>query len=61
MSVAAPIDKPGFEKEPRGLPLGVGIQNLKKVFGKKKSVDGVSLKMYQGQITALVGHNGAGN
>ena len=27
---------------------------------RKKAVDNVSLKMYKGQITALLGHNGAG-
>ena len=30
------------------------------VFGKKVAVDGTSLKMYDGQITVLLGHNGAG-
>lgn len=28
--------------------------------GKKVAVNGVSLNMYEGQITALLGHNGAG-
>ena len=28
--------------------------------GKKVAVNDVSLKMYQGQITVLLGHNGAG-
>lgn len=40
--------------------VGVAIQNLKKIFGKKRAVDGISLKVYEGQITALLGHNGAG-
>ncbi|GFO39497.1 ATP-binding cassette transporter sub-family a, partial [Plakobranchus ocellatus] len=30
------------------------------VFGKKVAVDSTSLKMYDGQITVLLGHNGAG-
>jgi ATP-binding cassette subfamily A (ABC1) protein 3 len=59
-SLAVPIERPGFEKEPVGLPVGVAIQNLRKIFGKKRAVDGVSMKMYEGQITALLGHNGAG-
>lgn len=40
------------------------INNLVKYFntntGRKYAVDGLSLTMYQGQITALLGHNGAG-
>eukprot|EP01038_Epipyxis_sp_PR26KG_P008312 gene8312-11246_t len=42
----------------------VDIQNLYKEFntatGKKVAVDGLNLTMYSGQITALLGHNGAG-
>lgn len=34
------------------------IRNLKKKFGKKHAVDGLSLTMYNGQVTALLGHNG---
>ncbi|XP_072043597.1 phospholipid-transporting ATPase ABCA3-like [Amphiura filiformis] len=50
-----------FEREPVGLPAGVVIKNLKKVFkGDKVAVNGISLNMYEGQITALLGHNGAG-
>jgi len=36
------------------------IMGLKKKFGDFKAVDGVNLKMYSGQIFALLGHNGAG-
>ena len=40
----------------------VSIQNLTKTFrttegGEKHAVDGLSLDMYQGQITALLGHS----
>jgi len=42
----------------------VDIRNLYKEFntasGKKVAVDGLSLTMYSGQITTLLGHNGAG-
>ncbi|XP_078609223.1 phospholipid-transporting ATPase ABCA3-like isoform X2 [Branchiostoma floridae x Branchiostoma japonicum] len=52
------------EPEPQGLTLGISIRNLGKVFkgstGRKVAVDGLSLNMYQGQITSLLGHNGAG-
>lgn len=49
-----------MEAEPEGLRAGVEIRNLRKVFGKKVAVENTSLKMYDGQITALLGHNGAG-
>ena len=40
--------------------INVHIHGLRKQFGKKTAVDGLSLSMYSGQITALLGHNGAG-
>ncbi|RUS76071.1 hypothetical protein EGW08_016175 [Elysia chlorotica] len=53
-------DTKHFEKDPSGLNAGIKIAQLRKVFDKKVAVDGTSLKMYDGQITALLGHNGAG-
>ncbi|KAK3796087.1 hypothetical protein RRG08_044081 [Elysia crispata] len=53
-------DTKHFEKDPTGLNAGIKIAQLRKVFGKKVAVAGTSLKMYDGQITALLGHNGAG-
>ena len=38
----------------------VEIRNLSKIFGEKNAVDGLNLSMYSGQVTALLGHNGAG-
>eukprot|EP00058_Branchiostoma_floridae_P010060 XP_002595548.1 hypothetical protein BRAFLDRAFT_117471 [Branchiostoma floridae] len=53
-----------FEKNPANLKAGVRIRNLKKTFGsgkkKKTAVGGITMDMYEGQITALLGHNGAG-
>ncbi|XP_071081915.1 phospholipid-transporting ATPase ABCA3-like [Haliotis cracherodii] len=53
-----------FEKEPTGMQAGISIRNLRKVFGrgsrKKVAVDGMSLNMFEGQISVLLGHNGAG-
>lgn len=49
-----------IERDPVGIKAGVQIRDLKKKFGKKAAVDGISLSMYEGQITALLGHNGAG-
>ncbi|XGW15123.1 hypothetical protein V3C99_000981 [Haemonchus contortus] len=50
-----------------GLSKTYGTSIFKKLFdcqfgklGEKKAVDDLNLKMYHGQITALLGHNGAG-
>ncbi|XP_020626914.1 ATP-binding cassette sub-family A member 2-like isoform X2 [Orbicella faveolata] len=51
-----------YEREPIHLSLGVTIENLVKVYkeGKKLAVDGLTLNLYEGQITSFLGHNGAG-
>ena len=36
------------------------IEGLSKEFGDFKAVDQINVKMYDGQIFALLGHNGAG-
>ena len=38
----------------------ISIKKLRKTFGEKTAVDGLSVNLYAGQITALLGHNGAG-
>jgi ABC-type multidrug transport system fused ATPase/permease subunit len=38
----------------------IEIKGLSKYFGEKMAVDALSLSMYSGQVTALLGHNGAG-
>ncbi|CAC5380658.1 ABCA3 [Mytilus coruscus] len=53
-----------FEQDPIRLRPGIQIRNLKKVFktngSMKTAVEGMTLNIYEGQITALLGHNGAG-
>ncbi|KAK4877002.1 hypothetical protein RN001_009508 [Aquatica leii] len=49
------------EKEPTHLTADIQIKNLEKTYGSKKvAVKNLSLNMYRNQITALLGHNGAG-
>ncbi|XP_076468788.1 phospholipid-transporting ATPase ABCA3-like isoform X1 [Babylonia areolata] len=49
-----------FEREPSGLPVGISMVHLRKVFDNKAAVKDSTLTMYEGQITVLLGHNGAG-
>jgi ABC-type multidrug transport system fused ATPase/permease subunit len=39
---------------------GIQIRNLHKTFGDKTAVAGLSMEIFSNQITALLGHNGAG-
>ena len=54
-----------FEPEPSEEEPGLAVKDLRKVFTSLtgtpvQAVDSVSFNAYQGQITALLGHNGAG-
>ncbi|XP_062542045.1 phospholipid-transporting ATPase ABCA3-like [Armigeres subalbatus] len=50
-----------FEEEPNSTRAGIQTVNLRKVFsGNKVAVEGLNVKMYEDQITVLLGHNGAG-
>ncbi|XP_013772633.2 ATP-binding cassette sub-family A member 3-like [Limulus polyphemus] len=53
-----------FEEDPVEQKPGIILSHLSKVYGwgrqRKNAVSNVSLKIYKGQITALLGHNGAG-
>ncbi|XP_001662813.2 ATP-binding cassette sub-family A member 3 [Aedes aegypti] len=50
-----------FEAEPNGTNAGIQTVDLRKVFnGNKVAVEGLNVKMYEDQITVLLGHNGAG-
>ncbi|XP_077867350.1 ATP-binding cassette sub-family A member 2-like [Saccoglossus kowalevskii] len=51
-----------LEGEPLGCKLGIHIDNIVKVYkqGKVRAVNNLNLNLYEGQITALLGHNGAG-
>ncbi|KAI9562460.1 hypothetical protein GHT06_009893 [Daphnia sinensis] len=50
-----------IEEEPIGLRAGIQIKGLTKEYHKGKlAVNNIHLNMYESQITALLGHNGAG-
>ena len=54
------MDSLPIEPEPEGMPVGISVRGLSKVFRTKVAVDDMWLNMYEGQVTALLGHNGAG-
>lgn len=45
-------------KKQTDLGQSIEIENLRKTYGDKIAIDDLSLSMYNGQITALLGHNG---
>jgi sodium transport system ATP-binding protein len=38
----------------------INVENLTKIFGKVKAVDGISFNVQKGEIFGLLGENGAG-
>jgi ATP-binding cassette, subfamily A (ABC1), member 3 len=54
-------DNENFEMEPKNKIAGVKTKLLRKVYDNNKvAVEGLNLKMFEDQITVLLGHNGAG-
>lgn len=50
-----------IEEDPVGRNAGIRISNLRKVYSNKRvAVDGLTLNMFDDDITVLLGHNGAG-
>lgn len=49
-----------IEQEPDHLPVGISIKDMSRKFKEKTVVNNLSLNFFEGQITALLGHNGAG-
>lgn len=52
---------PNYESDPRNRYAGIKVNNLRKVYANKKAaVNGLTMNMFDDQITVLLGHNGAG-
>ncbi|CAB3257915.1 unnamed protein product, partial [Arctia plantaginis] len=49
-----------FEEPPAGMKVGIFVDNVTKVYPNNKALKNVTLKVFEGEITVLVGHNGAG-
>ncbi|XP_034479231.1 ATP-binding cassette sub-family A member 2 [Drosophila innubila] len=49
-----------FEEVDNGNAVIIDCQNLSKTFGPKLAVRNFSLKLYENELTVLLGHNGAG-
>ncbi|XP_041364383.1 uncharacterized protein LOC121379797 [Gigantopelta aegis] len=61
--IDGPAAQPGkesmFEPAPVGLDVGMSVYHLTKKFGKSLVVNDLTAEFYEGQVTALLGHNGA--
>lgn len=54
-------DKRNYEPYPEGRHAGIQVNGLRKVYTNKKvAVEGLTMNMFDDQITVLLGHNGAG-
>ena len=42
------------------MQVGISIKDMSRKFKEKTVVNNLSLNFFEGQITALLGHNGAG-
>ncbi|MGH0148450.1 UNVERIFIED_CONTAM: hypothetical protein FKN15_033743, partial [Acipenser sinensis] len=47
------------EAELEGLPVGVSLHGLTKLYGQTVAIQNLNLNFYEGHVTALLGHNGA--
>lgn len=57
----ASIESENFENDPVSKKAGIRIRNMRKVYRNGKvAVEGLTMNMFNGQITVLLGHNGAG-
>ncbi|CAL8266921.1 unnamed protein product [Lota lota] len=50
----------GSSEEFRGLPVGVALHRLTKMYGERVALSDLSVSFYEGHVTSLLGHNGAG-
>ncbi|XP_077534436.1 phospholipid-transporting ATPase ABCA3-like [Haemaphysalis longicornis] len=53
-------DKPNFESDSRGLPIAIEFYHACKDYDDVPAVRDVSFRIYEGEVMALLGHNGAG-
>ncbi|MDE3087705.1 MAG: ATP-binding cassette domain-containing protein, partial [Acidobacteriota bacterium] len=59
-SWGADTDGTGRRPPPPDAPVVLEVREVTKRFGGIRAVDGVSLRLHQGEILGLIGHNGAG-
>ncbi|XP_072571334.1 uncharacterized protein abca12 isoform X2 [Paramormyrops kingsleyae] len=48
------------EEEFSGLPVGVNLHGLTKMYGDRAAIQNLNVCFYEGHVTTLLGHNGAG-
>ncbi|KAI9350538.1 hypothetical protein DFJ73DRAFT_390457 [Zopfochytrium polystomum] len=59
-SAPPPRDPSKFQPDPAGKRAIVVLDAVDRCFGADKVVDGVSLRVYEDEVFAVLGHNGAG-
>ncbi|KAJ3592037.1 hypothetical protein NHX12_007167 [Muraenolepis orangiensis] len=50
----------GSDQEFQGLPVGVALHRLTKMYGDRMALRDLDVSFYEGHVTSLLGHNGAG-
>ena len=49
-----------FEAAPPGFQVGIALRGVSKTYsGGKKALKNLNINIYKGQVTSLLGHNGA--
>lgn len=62
-SIETSVEKYFFKKHDRaseGIEIAISLDNISKSFGHHTVISNLSLNMYKDQVTAILGHNGAG-
>nr|XP_054932330.1 phosphate import ATP-binding protein PstB-like [Dermacentor andersoni] len=49
-----------FQEDPKGLPAAIDIVKVSKDYDELIAIQDVTLKIFENQVTVLLGHNGAG-
>ncbi|XP_075538376.1 phospholipid-transporting ATPase ABCA3-like isoform X2 [Dermacentor variabilis] len=54
------VEMLNFQEDPKGLPVAIDIVKVSKDYDELIAIQDVTLKIFENQVTVLLGHNGAG-